>query len=115
MLTSNFARPESQFAFSSQEEEAYFAANEVQELELEQFVGIACSFVLGMDNKKVGYWMTPEAECMAYCKGRFIIVDRRQLGSKSSRRFQITTCDHNQHVVKLCRSLEEVKEFIIAN
>lgn len=115
MIAANFARPESQLAFASDEQLAYECANEVRELDLEQFVGIACSFVKAVDNKSVGYWMTSEPEYMTYCNGRFIIVDRRQLGSKSSRRFQITTCDHNQTVVKLCRSLDEVKEFIFTN
>lgn len=110
----NFARPESQLAFSSQEQEAYFAANEVNEAEfLSQFNNIACCGILNDDKTVFHYSDVSSTGVYKHYKTgqKYIIVDRRQLGSKSSRRFQLQTADNEQKIIGLFRSLKDVFNF----
>ena len=107
MVTANFSRPESQFAFSSQEEEAYFAANEVRELELEQFKGIAVSYMkTGIKGNKLHHINYPERWFTS--NDKYMVVDRRKLGGNPHSRFQIIRLNHNQDIVAMCRTMAEV-------
>jgi hypothetical protein len=106
MTTANFARPESQLAFASDEQLAYECANEVRELDLEQFKGIAISYLKICNN--LHHINNPERWFTSHDK--FMVVDRRKLGGNPHRRFQIIKLNHNQDIVAMCRTMAEVYE-----
>lgn len=97
---------DSREAFTYDEELAYNSRHEVIELDLNEFKGIACSF-LPVGNKVYYYNDLKFANQNGY-----LILDRNQLGSKSSRRFSIIKADHSQKLVGLYRTLKEVENAI---
>lgn len=103
---------DSREGFSGQEEMAYHEAAEVREFDFAPFIGVACSVFgrdsKGDDGKQVYHWKNADSLSNAKC----IVIDRRKLGSKSSRRFQVIRPNHNQDVIGLCRSLKEVQKLI---
>lgn len=104
------AQIDSREGFSAQEEMAYHEAADVRELDREALIGVACSaFEGGPDGgKRVYYWRYVNSILNA----KYIVIDRRKLGSKSSRRFMVIKPNYNQDIIGLCRSLKEVQELI---
>jgi hypothetical protein len=101
---------DSREGFTAQEEMAYHEAADVRELDLESLVGIACCPFPGGVNggKQVYHW-----QCVSsFDSMPYIVIDRRKLGSKSSRRFMVIKPNYNQDIIGLCCSLKEVQELI---
>ncbi len=94
--------------FSAQEEMAHYEAAQVRELDLKELVGVACAAFPTDKTNNVYHWK----DACSMDNTNYIVIDRRKLGSKSSRRFQVIKPNYNQDIIGLCRSLKEVQELI---
>jgi hypothetical protein len=99
---------DSREGFSAQEEMAYHEAAEIRELDLKELVGVACAAFPTDTSNKVYHWK----DACSMDNVNYIVIDRRKLGSKSSRRFMVIKPNYNQDIIGICRSLKEVQELI---